>query len=37
MNIRFADSNNTSTNNVKANSIENMMGDLDIPINIIDE
>ena len=37
MNIRFADPKNDSTNNVKANSIENMMGDLDIPINIIDE
>lgn len=37
MNIRFIGSKDKKKDNLKSNSIENMITDLDIPINIIDE
>ncbi len=37
MNIRFISAENKKKVNLKSNSIENMITDLDIPINIIDE
>ena len=37
MNVRFISQDDKKTNNVNANSLENMVNGLDIPINIIDE